>query len=241
MPGILNRVYHNRTMARLFHTTIHCLQKELAGCESILDLGCGPDSPLRYVDARRKVGIDAFEPYVESSKRLGIHDECYRADILECDFAPKSFDAAVLIGVLEHLDREEGERMLDRLELVASKKILISCPNGFLEQHDHDDNPFQLHRSGWTVPDFKARGYKVRGMSGLRGLRKKNDIETSTLTETSTDVYSTIRFRPRPVWFAVSAATQIFTHYTPTIAFELMCVKLPSSSEARVTEFRGSA
>lgn len=231
MKALVDRLYHNRLTAGLFHTTIHCLRRELADCESILDLGCGPDSPLRYVEAKHKVGVEAFGPYVEMSKKLGIHDQYIQADFVHYDFPEKSYDAVVMVGVLEHLDKKDGELFLQKIDRIARKKIVITCPNGFLEQGPHDSNPYQVHRSGWTIDEMKSRGYKVRGMSGLAVLRKENDLCTSKIAKSDTDIYSTIRFRPRPFWFIVSAGTQVFTHYAPRTSFELMCCKEIRSEE----------
>lgn len=225
MKSLVDAIYHNPLAARLLHTTIHCLGQELSGCDSILDLGCGPNSPLRYVDARHKVGVDAFPPYIQMSKALGVHDEYIQADLVRCDFPDKSFDAVVMVEVLEHLEKSDGERLLSEFERIARKKIVITCPNGFLAQGSHDANPYQIHRSGWTIGEMTSRGYKVRGMAGLAALRKANDHSTSMLRTSDKDIYSSIRFRPRPFWFGVSAATQLVTHYLPRLSFELICIK----------------
>lgn len=225
MKTVVDRLYRSPLSAALFHTTVHSLRKELAGCESILDLGCGPDSPIRHVEAPRKVGVEAFAPYVEMSRKLGIHDEYVAADLVDVEFPEKSFDAIVMIEVLEHLEKADGEVVLERLERIARKKLIVSCPNGFLEQGSHDANPYQVHRSGWTIKELTARGYTVRGMAGLRTLRKSNDLHTSMLQTNDEDIYTSIRFRPRRFWFIVAAASQIVTYYIPSLAFELMCTK----------------
>ena len=47
-----------------------CLERELAGFASVLDVGCGADSPLRRLTRRpqRAVGVDGFEPSIEKSR-----------------------------------------------------------------------------------------------------------------------------------------------------------------------------
>lgn len=67
---IINRLHHSRILGRIFHTLDYCLSQELNDCESVLDLGCGPSSPLeRCVNIRYSVGIEAFEPYFKQAQK----------------------------------------------------------------------------------------------------------------------------------------------------------------------------
>ena len=45
-------------------------------------------------------------PYLLESKRKGIHNFYIRADIRNVEFAPGSFDAVLLVSVIEHMDRQ---------------------------------------------------------------------------------------------------------------------------------------
>jgi hypothetical protein len=62
------------------------------------------------------------------------------------------------------------------MENVAKKKIIIFTPNGFLRQDEYDGDKLQIHKSGWTVDEFKKLGYEVKGINGWKPLRKKNRI-----------------------------------------------------------------
>lgn len=77
------------------------------------------------------------------------------ADITEINFKPKSFEATILISVLEHLEKQAGWQMLEEIERWAKKKIIISTLNGFLTQKNIDDNSYQIHPSGWTIKDMR--------------------------------------------------------------------------------------
>lgn len=221
----MHLLYNNRFVSGLFHTTIHCLRRELVGCETVLDLGSGPDSPLRHCYVKYSLGVDAHRPYIESSKRRGIHTDSVQADFTMLEFPPKSFDAVVMIGVLEHLTRENGLKMLEKAENIARKKVIVSCPNGFLPQSAHDHNPWQVHLSGWTPTEMAQRGYKVYGMSGWAALRKENSPQTSLEDKKMGDLYSTIRYWPKRFWFLVTAASQVLTYYAPSLSFEMFCAK----------------
>lgn len=222
MKRWLEWLYQNKLISSFFHTSVYCLKRELSDCSSVLDIGCGPDSPLKHCNVQYSVGVDAFKPYIISSKDKKIHNAYILADITTLDFEHNSFDAVILIGVLEHLTKEKGETLLEKVETCAKKKIIISCPNGYLPQSDTDQNPFQIHRSGIEVKEMKKRGYNAYGMAGLRFLRKEN---TTARLETEEAIFSTIRFHPKIFWMVISELTQAITYYFPTLAFEVFYVK----------------
>ncbi len=228
---LFNRLYHSPLLGQLFHTSVYCLKRELADCQSALDLGCGPDSPVRFVKSiQYSVGVEPFEPYARDSESHGIHTELMRADLRSLRWPAKSFDAVLLLGVIEHLPKHDGKTILALAEQWARKKVVISCPNGFLPQGTVDENPYQSHQSGWTAAEMAALGYRVYGMTGWKALRKEN---TTASLDDDDAFLATIRFRPRPLWLALSALTQMVTYYTPAFSFELFCVKElhPSSTD----------
>jgi len=52
---------------KIFYSWMEILKKELSGCSTILDLGCGHNSPIRYLTFNNvsfSVGVDIFEPYL---------------------------------------------------------------------------------------------------------------------------------------------------------------------------------
>ncbi len=136
-----------------------------------LDVGCGEYSILTALRPYgfRSVGIDVWPEQIEKVRRLDAHDEYIVGDVCMLDLG-RQFDVVVLNHVIEHLPRDEGVELLRRLEGMAKRLLIVSTPNGFLEQLPVDGNPFQRHWSGWFPHDFEARGYTVFG-SGLRCLR----------------------------------------------------------------------
>ena len=222
MERIVKRFYHNSVISRVFHTLVYCLKRELKDCHSVLDLGCGPDSPIKYCNVKYSVGVDAFKPYIEKSRKKKIHSKYILGDITKLSFAPKSFDAAILIDVLKHLEKEVGAEVLEKAEKWAREKVIISTPNGYLPQKSIDENPFQAHQSGWKVEELEKLGYKAYGMAGWKFLRREN---VSEKVNQEGDIFSTIRFRPKSFWLIVSELTQLITYYFPKLAFEVFYVK----------------
>lgn len=223
MERIIKKLYHNPIISRIFHTLVYCLKRELEDCESVLDLGCGSSSPIQYCkNIKYSVGVDAYKPYLEESKKKKIHDKYILGDITKVNFKPKSFDAVIMIDVLEHLEKESGNQLLEKAENWARKKIIVSTPNGFLPGEDRIS--FQSHRFGWTIREMKKLGYRIYGMAGLKFLRKRKVDENIN----NEDLF-TIRFRPKFFWFLIGVFTQLITYYFPNLAFEVFCVKILNS------------
>lgn len=183
-------------------------------CESLLDVGCGFNSPVQRLAPRpqKLVGVDGFAEVIEQSRAKGIHDDYRNMSILEIGtaFAPGSFDVVLACDVIEHLTKEDGFKLLEQMEKIARKRTIIFTPNGFLPQGEEFGNPYQRHISGWTADEMTARGYQVVGINGLRPLRGE---------------MAQVRWRPHRLWLIVSLLTQLFTRDRPAWAFQILCVK----------------
>jgi len=219
--SIINNLYNSPFLGRIFHTLNYCLQKELEDCESVLDIGCGPSSPLQYCkNIKYSVGVEPFKPYLEESKKRKIHTKYINKKIEEIDFPEKSFDAVIMIEVLEHLPKKMGYEILKKAEKWAKEKIIISTPNGFLPQNKLDQNPWQQHLSAWSIADFYRLKYTIFGLAGLKFLREPNKDETM-----SAGLLSPIKYKPQFFWFLIITLSQLFVYFLPNLAFELFCVK----------------
>jgi 2-polyprenyl-3-methyl-5-hydroxy-6-metoxy-1,4-benzoquinol methylase len=221
MGKIINTIHSSYFFGRIFHTLDYCLQKELKNCETVLDLGCGPSSPIKLCkNIRYSVGVEVYKPYIKESLKKGIHSKYINNKIEAVEFAKKSFDAVVMIEVLEHVDEKSGIKILKNANKWAKKKIVISSPNGFLKQKELDNNPWQKHLSGWNMEKLKSLGFICHGLAGLRFFR--NETHNKTM---GSDLLSTIRFHPRFFWFILATITQLITYYIPAVSFELFSVK----------------
>lgn len=205
---ILSPVYK-----RLFPGWVRQLRKELADCNTVLDLGCGFNSPLQHCNIPFTVGVELFAPYLEESKKKAIHNQYIKADIREIEFEPKSFDAVFASEVLEHLTKQEGYQLLKKVEGWARKKVIITTPNLYLWQNGYDDNPFQEHKSGWSSVELKSLGFKVYGMNGWKRLKGYK---------------ASIKYKPAFLWARISDLTQKVTYFYPRLAFQLFAVKQTS-------------
>lgn len=210
------KLVYNLSVRKLCPPVWILLKRELDNCSSVLDLGCGLNSPLgilknKYGMNFYSVGVDIFESYLLESEKKSIHSKYLKGNILNIGFPPNSFDCVVLLDVIEHLEKKDALALLPKLEKIA-KKIVIFTPNGFRGQEDPlgDGNPYQTHRSGWTVDEMKQLGFRCYGSSGLKLLRKEQ---------------TKFRFRPKLVWQIISDLTQLIVLKKPKLAYHLFCVK----------------
>jgi SAM-dependent methyltransferase len=218
---VVNLLHKSKFLGAIFHTLDYCLQKELRDCETVLDLGCGPSSPIQYCqNVKRSVGVEPFAPYLEKAQKRQTHSEFLAKKIEELDFPERSFDAIMMIEVLEHLPKEEGLKIIEKARKWARKKVIISSPNGFLAQKEIDGNPWQKHLSGWDYREMKGLGFEIGGLAGWKWLRQENETEAM-----DNNILTSIRFRPKIFWFVVATISQLVIYYFPEKAFELFCVK----------------
>ncbi|MCE4606744.1 MAG: hypothetical protein F7B59_05360, partial [Desulfurococcales archaeon] len=89
-------------------------------------------------------------------------------------------------------------------------------PNGFVEQHEYDDNPYQVHLSGYSYEEMKKMGFRIIGVGGWKGLRGER---------------GNIVCQPKIFWFLISRLTQFYVKNHPENAFTLLCVKYSGSQK----------
>lgn len=217
------KIYYNQVTRSLLRNSVFCLARELKGCDTVLDLGCGYDSFLQYATPQFSVGVEYFMPYLLQSKRKGIHNAYVRANICNVEFAPSSFDAVLLLNVIEHMDRQSAFSLLSKAARIARKKIIVISPNGFLDQGSADGNELQAHKSGWSPNELAREGFQAYGVNGLRIFRK--DSHRAGQQDYENSLLSTIKFRPRFFWLIIAELSQVIAYYFPEFAFEVFYIK----------------
>ena len=151
------------------------------GGRSILDLGCGQGTAMKFINRYQKfltLGVDIFMPYLRECKGQGTHNEYVLCDILSLPFQGKSFDIVLCMEVLEHLPKEEGLELIKAIEGIARKQLIITTPVGMYKQEAFSDNPHQKHRSAWSPGELTKLGFKVRGLGfpNIGGKRLTNRL-----------------------------------------------------------------
>lgn len=214
MPIINCVMNHFKALYRFFFPSYSTtLERAVGLSHSLLDVGCGASSPIQGFSRRLyRVGVDIYEPSLQQSKRRHIHDKYVKMNILEIDkrFKNNSFDCVIALDVVEHLSKQDAKKLIKMMESIARKKVILFTPNGFIRQHEYDNNSWQVHKSGWSPTELRHLGYTVYGYGGWKFL--KGD-------------HAHVKFRPRRLWIFISDVLQVVMKFIPSQSFHLFCVK----------------
>ena len=211
-------VLYRRLYRRVFPDVIGNLKQELAGCRSVLDLGCGASSPIRQLSRPvYSVGADRHGPSLKRSRKEEIHDAYVLMDAGEVDkiFKPGSFDCVLALDLIEHLEKDEGLRLIKQMMRAARRKVIIFTPNGFRPQEAYDGNELQVHRSGWTAGEMEGLGFRTIGINGWRPLRGDK---------------AALNYRPKLFCLVLSDLTQLIVRNRPESAYQILCIKEKQST-----------
>lgn len=190
------------------------LQKELQNCNSVLDLGCGQSSMLKYIhNIKFSTGVEIWKPYIYESELLGIHTEYINMDVTKFETS-RPYDATICVDVIEHIEKNNALKLINKMKKWSIKKIIIIVPNGYLENGDpyDDGNVYQHHLSGWSPKDFTDLGFEVIGFNGYKYCRGDG---------------SNIRIiHPylRPLYAIISYLSEPFCKIFPNYAYHLFAI-----------------
>lgn len=142
---------------------------ELEEVEVVLDIGSGI-MPQNYIRPPTHICCEPFGEYVSYLQQkiatYELRDRTYVVlnmgwgDAVRY-FPEQSVDTVFLVDVIEHLEKEEGRRLLALTEKVARRQIVVFTPLGFMPQHQEGKDAWglngvewQVHKSGWLTEDF---------------------------------------------------------------------------------------
>ncbi len=75
----------------------------------------------------------------------------------------RSYDIIWALDVIEHLPKKDALIVLNDMERVARRQIIIWIPLGDVPQDgSYDGNPYQRHKSTWDEKVFIKRNYKCK-------------------------------------------------------------------------------
>ncbi len=144
------------------------VKSKFKNTDSVLDIGCGI-VPQQYILPKVHICCEPFGEYVKVlQKKVEEIDDRFMV-VIQADwetacklFPEKSVDTVLLVDVLEHLEKNDGQRLIKLTERIARKQIAIFTPLGFFPQsHPNGVDAWGLnggvqqeHKSGWYPEDF---------------------------------------------------------------------------------------
>jgi 2-polyprenyl-3-methyl-5-hydroxy-6-metoxy-1,4-benzoquinol methylase len=95
--------------------------------QSCLDVGCGR-GPFKFIQGFYSVGCNINQPSLIKAGKKGYYDNLVRCDVRQLPFKPKFFDIAICVEVIEHLDKAGGIELLEQMEEIASRRVIVMIP-----------------------------------------------------------------------------------------------------------------
>lgn len=141
---------------------------------SVLDLGighglygavvrnyCGDLDPGTYRHTRL-IGVEGFAVY--RGPLWELYDQVFVADIEHyLTASDETWDLILLLDVLEHFDRPDGQQLLANLanRLNRDGCLWVGTPAVWMPQDDAYGNEYERHRSLWTRSELQALGFEM--------------------------------------------------------------------------------
>lgn len=105
-------------------------------------------------------GVECFEKYRNPTWKL--YDKVHIEDIRKfIDTTDQKWDLVIMTDVIEHFFKAEGEAVLKRLQAICNKAVVVSTPAVWAAQGAVYGNEAEVHKSFWTVDDFRHCGYGI--------------------------------------------------------------------------------
>jgi len=99
-------------------------------------------------------GIEVCSEYI-TPLQYYLYNTIYIGPVQEIANNLNPYDLIHMGDVIEHIDKSEGQRLLDILFEKARIGILIVTPVGEYEQKGVKGNPYEAHQSVWSPVDFR--------------------------------------------------------------------------------------
>jgi len=159
------------------------VQKEISPDDTVLDVGCAIMAPISDVYYHEKtslfgsaslkcktlVGVDIWKPYLDRIKHkyIVVLLDLNSPDAMKI-FVDRSFDVVIALDSLEHIHESRVWSVVDHMERIAKKKVIIYTPRQFASNKENindsflmGENIYQQHYS-FLAPDvLRSRGYTI--------------------------------------------------------------------------------
>lgn len=193
------------------------------GIKTVLDVGCGEGKLIENILGRNHnlviTGLDIHDESLQEAKERGVYKKLIKQDLTKANWNKingKKYDLVFCSQLIEHISKKDGKKLLKHLDKYATKRIVVTTPHGFLHyrpmEEKEEKNPYQKHKSGWTVEDFMAEGYRVYGQ-GLKAVYGE---------------YSLVRKLPRftyPLFYIFSFLFSPILYLFPNLSYNLIAIK----------------
>ena len=125
----------------------------------VLDLGCGMGYWGLILRNRgcMVIGIDVFLPYLRLVKMLGAYNALVQCSANALPFKAGHFDTALVIEVIEHVNKQGGLQLLRQAKQI-SERVIVTTPQYF-SSNENIPIKSERHLSHWIRLDFEREGF----------------------------------------------------------------------------------
>tara|TARA_Y100000310_G_scaffold129165_1_gene128308 strand:- start:449 stop:1018 length:570 start_codon:yes stop_codon:yes gene_type:complete len=154
------------------------VNKHLHPDQTVLDLCCGNGQVSDGLVYGEIVGVDICKEYLDMYNESVSGSSVIQFDLKQISsskekvFADNSFDVVLCLDGVEHLEQQDGEKLVERIEKIANKKVIIFTPENAENPHMPVLNfpvntwgitagdKWQVHKSAFPRTYFSSRGYE---------------------------------------------------------------------------------
>jgi 2-polyprenyl-3-methyl-5-hydroxy-6-metoxy-1,4-benzoquinol methylase len=133
--------------------------------KSVIDIGAGMGywGILLKSSGRKIIAIELSKQYVQLLKMLCSYFAVIRASADALPFKPNSFDTALALEIIEHVNKQGGQSLVREAKRV-SNCVIMSTPKNLSPNLDLPDwvPETERHLSYWEERDFHAEGFTTR-------------------------------------------------------------------------------
>ena len=151
----------------------------LPASKTHLDIGSNTGSSLLGLDPKSLTCIEAYTPAAEILRKIfpEVLEGDARNEVEKLLRDGRRFDRVTMFDFIEHLSKDEGIRMLEAVERIALREIVLFVPkenNNLINSEEYkqfmsriyqtippDQCDLQSHKAHWSPEDFKNLGYEV--------------------------------------------------------------------------------
>lgn len=118
---------------------------------SLIDLCCCEATVTRKLNFKEKTYVDVLDCW----DIPGQMDRFIQTDVLgDHEIFKKRYDIANCSDGIEHLTKENGFKLVERMKTISDKQILFTPLGNYMVENDNPDP--KCHKSGWFAEDFEG-------------------------------------------------------------------------------------
>ncbi len=166
----------------------HKVNEFLSPQETVLDLCCGDGHVSDGFVYSEITGVDICKEYLDrylqkiQNSKIIVHDLSKISSSKDENFLPNTHDNVLCIDGIEHLEFDEGVQLLEKMEEISRKRVVIFTPENVLNPSEPTLNTptntwgitsgdqWQVHKSAFPRTFFQERGYSVYQLNTARNV-----------------------------------------------------------------------